>query len=98
MWDYRARWKSIGIELRVDSGTLDAIEKDYRLANDCLQEMIKHWLRNSPRPTRETIRVALRSKLVSNAAGNYMQASYLYFTIESMMMLSSLCGMHGAVC
>ena len=98
IWDYRARWKSIGIELRVDTGTLDAIEANNRKVGGCLQEMIKHWLRNSPRPTRETIRVALRSKLVSNAAGNYMQASYLYFTIESMMMLSSLCGMHGAVC
>ena len=38
MWDYRARWKSIGIELCVDTGTLDAIEKDCRKVNDCLQE------------------------------------------------------------
>ena len=65
MWDYRARWKSIGIELCVDTGTLDEIEKDYRKVNDCLQEMIKHWLRNSPRPTRENIKVALQSKPVS---------------------------------
>ena len=73
MWDYRARWKSIGIELRVDTGTLDAIEKDHRMVNDCLQEMIKHWLRNSPRPTKEIIRVALQSKRVSNAKGiNYI--------------------------
>ena len=80
MWDYRARWKSIGIELRVDTGTLDAIEKDCRMVNDCLQEMIKYWLRNSPRPTREIIKVALRSKLVSNAEGNLlaMQASCYY--------------------
>ena len=77
MWDYRARWKSIGIELRVDTGTLDTIEKDYRLANDCLQEMIKHWLRNSPRPTKETIRAALRSKLVSSATGNYYASKLL---------------------
>ena len=77
MWDYRARWKSIGIELHVDTGTLEAIEKDCRKVNDCLQEMIKYWLRNSPRPTKETIRVALRSKLVSNATGNNYYASKL---------------------
>ena len=72
MWDYRARWKSIGIELCVDTGTLDAIEKDCRKVNDCLQEMIKYWLRNNPRPTREIMKVALQSKLVSNAAGNLL--------------------------
>ena len=82
MWDYRARWKSIGIELRVNTGTLDAIEKDHRMVNDCLQEMIKHWLRNSPRPTKEIIRVALQSKLVSNAEGiNIMQASLIIIII-----------------
>ena len=71
MWDYRARWKFIGIQLRIDTGTLDAIEKDCKTVDDCLLRMIKGWLRNSPRPTvtRESIRVALQSKHVSNAAG-----------------------------
>ena len=77
MWDYRAYWKSIGIELGVDNGTLDAIEKDYRMVEDCLREMIKHWLRNSLRPTRETIKVALQCKLVSSAAGNYYASKLL---------------------
>ena len=77
MWDYRARWKSIGIKLCVDTGTLDAIEKDCKTVDDCLLKMIKGWLRSSPRPrvTRESIGVALRSKHVSNAAGTIMQAS-----------------------
>ena len=71
MWDYRARWKFIGIQLDVDTGTLDAIEKDCKTVDDCLLEMIKSWLRHSPRPTvtRESVRVALQSKHVSNAAG-----------------------------
>ena len=69
MWDYRAKWKFIGIQLDVDTGTLDAIEKDCKTVDDCLLRMIKGWLRNSPRPTREIIREVLRSKLVSNAAG-----------------------------
>jgi hypothetical protein len=70
MWDYRARWKFIGIQLDVDIGTLDAIDKDCKTVDDCLLRMIKGWLRNSPRPTREIIKVALRSKHVLNAAGN----------------------------
>ena len=70
MWDYRARWKFIGIQLCIDTGTLDAIEKDCKTVNDCLLRMVTDWLRNSPRPTRETIKAALQSKLVSNAAGN----------------------------
>ena len=104
MWDYRARWKFIGIQLHIDTGTLDAIEKDCKMVDDCLLRMIKGWLRNSPRSTvtRESIRVALRSKHVSDAAGIIMQASlitiilrfYNYIIIgyynECMMMLSSL--------
>ena len=71
MWNYRARWKFIGVELSIDMGTLDAIERDCKLVDDCLLRMINTWLRNCPRPTRETIRVALKSKHVSNAAGNH---------------------------
>ena len=74
MWNYRARWKFIGVELGIDMGTLDAIEKDCRIVDDCLLRMIKDWLRNSPRPTREVIRAALQSKHVSNAAGNLHQS------------------------
>ena len=86
MWDYRARWKFIGIQLDIDTGTLDAIEKDCKTVDDCLLRMIKDWLRNSPRPTltRESIRVALRSKHVSNAAGIivYKQAIILQYYCE----------------
>ena len=77
MWDYRARWKFIGIQLKINNGTLDAIEKDCKTVDDCLLSVIKNWLRNSPRPTRETIKVALQSKLVSSAAGNYYASKLL---------------------
>ena len=99
MWDYRARWKSIGIELRVDTGTLDAIEADNRKVNDCLQEVIKYWLRNSPRPTRETIKVALQSKLVSNAAGNLASGyNYELYHCECMCLAHSVvCKLKGGV-
>ena len=71
MWNYRARWKFIGVELGIDMGTLDAIEKDCKMVDDCLLRMITSWLGNCPRPTREVIKVALQSKHVSNATGNY---------------------------
>ena len=90
MWDYRARWKFIGIQLRIDTGTLDAIEKDCKTVDDCLLKMIKGWLRNSPRPTvtRESIRVALRSKHVSNAEGiYYYYASKLDYNNNIIMVL-----------
>ena len=71
MWNYRARWKFIGVALGIDMGTLDTIEKDYKMVDDCLLKMINGWLRNCLRPTREVIRAALQSKHVSNAASNY---------------------------
>ena len=101
MWNHRARWKFIGIQLQIDNSTLDVIEKDHRKVDDCLREMINHWLRNSPksRRTRETIKVALQSKQVLNAAGNYYACKLYYYEVcgKWMMMLSSLCGMVHAV-
>ena len=35
----------IGIELNVDLGTIDTIDKDNRKCEECLVELIKVWLR-----------------------------------------------------
>ena len=65
MWDYRSRWKFVGIELGIDVSTLDAIDKDYRKADDCLTELITKWLRRTnPKPTRSAIAKALESQSV----------------------------------
>ena len=40
-----SEWKNLGIFLKVDIGTLDEIEHDYKKANDCLREMLSAWLR-----------------------------------------------------
>ena len=70
-WDYRAKWKFIGTELDIDEGTLDAIDANNKTVEDCLRDMINHWLRNAkPNPTRDAINLALQSKHVSSAAGN----------------------------
>ena len=69
MWDYRSRWRFIGIELGIDMSTLDAIDRDYRKADDCLTELITKWLRRTnPKPTRSAIAKALESQSVVASA------------------------------
>ena len=65
-WDFRAKWKMIGILLGIDMGTLDSIEKDNKKGEDCLVELISTWLKGaSPRPTRSTMAAVLQSKQVA---------------------------------
>ena len=69
-WDYRAKWKLIGIQLSIDAGTLDAIEANHRNVEECLSDMINKWLRNDkPRPTRGAISAALQSGCVLGITG-----------------------------
>ena len=63
-WDYRSRWKLIGIKLGIDAGTLDAIDVDNKSVDGSLVEMINKWLRGDkhwPNPTRSVITSALES-------------------------------------
>ena len=71
-WPHRASWKLIGIELGIDTGTLDAIEEDYRKVGDRLTELISTWLRDiNPRPTRAAITAVLKSEKILSATGNH---------------------------
>ena len=66
-WDYRSKWKFIGIELKIPDSTLEAIETDHKKCEDCLLDMIKIWLRGDyPQPTRSAITAALQSKYVAD--------------------------------
>lgn len=68
-WDYRARWRFIGIELGIDVGTLDALDVNNRKAEDCLTGLISQWLRNrKPQPTRTAMTKALESQSVTGSA------------------------------
>ena len=68
-WDYRAKWRVIGIKLGINIGTLDAIDVKYRNPEDCLAELIGCWLRGSnPRPTRSTMTMILQSKHVTGGS------------------------------
>ena len=68
-WNFRARWKMIGIELGIDLGTLDSIRTNNREVEDCVTEMIIAWLRgNNPRPTRSAMAAVLLSECVNGGA------------------------------
>ena len=65
-WDGRAKWDFIGLELGLNSGTLDAIKRSNKEeADDCFKETIKTWL-SSPdlNPSRSRLAKALRSPIV----------------------------------
>ena len=62
-WKFRSKWKLIGIELKIDMGTLDSIDKDNRKSEDCLVELASKWLRRAtPEPTRSAMAAVLQSK------------------------------------
>ena len=78
-WDFRASWKTIGLELGIDMGTLDSIERTHRMVvEDCLLEMLKCWLQHAtPKLTRSAMAVVLQSKplagVVTIAEGELLQ-------------------------
>jgi hypothetical protein len=77
MWDYRSRWKFIGIKLGIHMPTLDAIEMNHRRVEDCLTELITTWLRGTnPKPTRSAITKVLESQSVVASATTPSEGSY----------------------
>ena len=88
MWNYRARWRFIGIQLGIDTGTLDAIEADHRKVEDCLSKLINVWLRDvSPRPTRSAMKAALQSERVLSGAGNHVHGIIIIMVFCHMQQL-----------
>ena len=65
-FSYRAKWRQIGIELGIDIGKIDDIEANRRKVEDCLTDLISHWLRNTkPKPTRSALTAVLQSEHIS---------------------------------
>ena len=59
----RAKWRNIGIELEIDIGTLDSIEKSFHFDHtECLSRMLENWLKQTdPPPSWDAIVEALES-------------------------------------
>ena len=48
VWEGRAKWYNIGLELGLTAGTLDAIQQTNRHdTEDCFRTVLKEWLSNS---------------------------------------------------
>lgn len=63
LYPVRAKWRDIGIELEIDIGTLDSIERSCHFQDsDCLTRMLDYWLKQTdPPPSWDTIVEALES-------------------------------------
>jgi len=62
LYEARAKWHDIGIELKLSVGTLNAIREDFPLAADCLKEMCINWLKRiNPSPSWAALAKALES-------------------------------------
>lgn len=59
----RSKWCNLGIQLRVDLGTLDCF-KHYSDPGDQLREVVRTWLTTSENPTWGTMVEALKSPSV----------------------------------
>ena len=71
-WPHRAKWIQIGLELGIDIGTLGAIKVNNKKTEDCLNELIRYWLKHGkPKPTRAAIIAVVTSEHISNEAGSY---------------------------
>ena len=66
LYDVRLKWYNIGLELGIDSITLDEIQFTYNKdPGTCLRELIKVWLKQIDTPTTwEKIAEALRSPCI----------------------------------
>ena len=68
VWEGRAKWYNIGLELGLTAGTLDSI----KLANQgdpdhCIRETLKNWLgRNDLRPSWSDLAKSLKAPSVGH--------------------------------
>ena len=63
LFSVRAKWRNIGIELEIDIGTLDSIEKSFHFDHtECLSRMLENWVKQTdPPPSWDALVEALES-------------------------------------
>ena len=64
LYPMREKWYLLGIELKIDTGTMNSIRAQYQNdPSDCLLQMLKEWLnRSSLLPTWEALVTSLTSE------------------------------------
>ena len=70
-----AEWYDLGLQLKVRTGTLDAIRAEFNAPKHKLREMLKAWLNSGDNPSWKTLIDALSSRMVG--------ASQLAATLET---------------
>ena len=65
LYDIRGKWYNIGVQIGIDTGTLQTIKNDFGDSGDALRELLTHWLKRTP--TWEALFKALRSRPVDGA-------------------------------
>ena len=63
----RAKWYDLGIQLRVDVGTLDCFKVQYSDPGDQLREVLRTWLTTSESPTWVALVEALETSVIKEA-------------------------------
>ena len=67
VWDARAKWMDIGIELEIKLSRLEAIKSNHSEVGSCLTAMLTDWLKQTtPQPTWEALINALKSQIVGD--------------------------------
>ena len=66
LWDARCKWYDIGVELDLDTATLDSINTTHcKQVEDCFREILSKWLEvATPCPSWKALVKALRSPAV----------------------------------
>lgn len=61
IWEGRAKWYNIGLELGLTAGTLDAIQQtNHHIVDDCFRATLKEWLsRSDLKPSLKSLANAL---------------------------------------
>ena len=73
----RAKWSNLGIQLRVDMGTLDCLRVQFSDPGDQLREVLRAWVTTSDSHTSETLAEALRSPVIGeNQLAREVQQKY----------------------
>ena len=63
----RAKWYNLGLQLRVDVGTLDSFKVQYSGPHYQLTQVLETWLTTSDNPTWEAMVEALKSPVIGEA-------------------------------
>ena len=63
----RAKWYTLGLQLKLSVGTLDSIREQFQNTRDQLLEMLKTWLTTGNNPTWKNLTDALTSQTVGES-------------------------------